>query len=589
MDLAATMVPHKWTTAERRRLTRESTDMRLPHDTFPAARALRRRVHCHLGPTNSGKTHHALAALSAARSGVYCGPLRLLAYEVHDRLNATSVPCHLRTGQETVEVPGAGHTACTVEMCNLSEAMDVAVLDEIQMLAHPERGWAWSRALLGLPAAELHVCGSADALPLLQSLVAACGDELVEHQYSRLTPLEVSSSIRGDLSKVRAGDCIVAFSRRDIFALKRKVEAASGLTCGVVYGSLPPETRREQARLFNDPLEAEEVLVASDAVGMGLNLNIQRVIFASMQKYDGAAIRPLEPSEVRQIAGRAGRFGSRYEAGQVTCLEQKDVAALRAALDAPVVPLAEAGLAPTFDQLQLLDRASQHRLTYERAARERRARSRAQEISQRPDWLMGHAPLHLAHKSAARAPIHAYRYAELLHYFEERARLDPRYFCCTLDALIAKAELLSAAELPLIQQHILCQTPLDAKDALHSNLLHLWARDLSRGVDARLRYAPPTRPPKEHGELQALESYFKALDGFLWLAQRFPIPFSRHAEVAADYRERTAELIEAALAAGLEPPAEPSGRRAASPRAPRRQASTNCNPSTQQRKRSRRR
>jgi ATP-dependent RNA helicase SUPV3L1/SUV3 len=97
---------------------------------------------------------------------------------------------------------------------------------------------------------------------------------------------------------------VVAFSRREIFQLKQKVEEATGLRCGVVYGSLPPETRREQAKRFNDPAEAEEVLVASDAIGMGLNLNIQRVVFASLAKYDGEQVRPLEPTEVKQIAGR---------------------------------------------------------------------------------------------------------------------------------------------------------------------------------------------------------------------------------------------------------------------------------------------
>ena len=109
--------------------------------------------------------------------------------------------------------------------------IEVGVLDEIQMISHPERGWAWSRVLLGLPAEHLHVCGSGDALPLIRSLVAACGDELVEHEYERLTPLKVSPSLDGDLSRVRRGDCVVAFSRREIFGLKQKVEAASGLRC----------------------------------------------------------------------------------------------------------------------------------------------------------------------------------------------------------------------------------------------------------------------------------------------------------------------------------------------------------------------
>ena len=465
---------------------------------------MHRTIHAHVGPTNSGKTHHALEALASAASGLYAGPLRLLAVEIHDRLNAGGVPCDLRTGQEVTLIPGADHTACTVEMCALHVPVDVAVVDEIQLLAHPERGWAWSRALLGLPAKTIHVCGSADTLPLLRSLVAACGDELVEHEYERLTPLKVSTSLRGDLSAIRSGDCVVAFSRKEIFKLKQHVEA-TGLQCGVVYGSLPPETRRAQAQLFNDPNEAEEVLVASDAVGMGLNLNIRRIVFASLSKFDGTEVRLLEPTEVKQIAGRAGRFKSRYGAGLVTCLQQSDMAHLREALDAPLAPLTEAGLAPTFEQLELLDRASRHGLDY-------------------PD---------------------------LLRYFEYSARLDKRFFVCKLEPLVQKAELISGADLPLWDRHTLCQAPMDARDSLHANLLHMWARDLAKGKEARLRYSPPERAPVSHTELQALESYFRALDGFLWLSQRFPVAFAPHVETAIEYRATCAQLIETALVQGL--------------------------------------
>lgn len=236
---------------------------------FPIARAQPRTVHAHCGPTNSGKTHAALEALCSARSGVYCGPLRLLAWEVHDRLNARGLPCSLRTGQETIAIPDASHTACTVEMASLSSSIDIAVLDEIQMISHAERGWAWSRALLGLPAAEVHVCGSADALPLLRRLVDACGDELVEHSYERLSPLHVlPHSLSSSLASVRHGDCVVAFSRRELYELKGKLEQSSGQRCAIVYGSLPPEIRQAQASLFNGPGEPN-VLVASDAIGMG--------------------------------------------------------------------------------------------------------------------------------------------------------------------------------------------------------------------------------------------------------------------------------------------------------------------------------
>jgi len=366
LPLDGVLMAHSRPPVSRRSMLKRSMDLRLPEEAYPAARAMRRTIHAHLGPTNSGKTHSALEALRAARSGVYCGPLRLLAWEIHDRLSSGGVPCELRTGQEVHEPEGGSeHTSCTIEMVSLQRLVDVGVVDEIQMLSHPERGWAWSRALFGLPAESLHVCGSADSLPLIEGLVEACGDALVVHTYKRLTPLQVASrSLGGDLSRVRPGDCVVAFSRREIFSLKQRVEQAAGLSCCVVYGSLPPETRREQARIFNDPSAPQQVLIASDAIGMGLNLNIQRVIFASLSKFDGVSVRALEPTEVKQIAGRAGRYRSLFAAGEVSCLNEGDLAALRTALEAPLRPLSRSGLAPTFEQLELFDRASGHRLRF---------------------------------------------------------------------------------------------------------------------------------------------------------------------------------------------------------------------------------
>ena len=111
---------------ERRKQLLASTDLRLPHELYPAARAMRRTVHAHVGPTNSGKTHAALEALRSARSGVYCGPLRLLAWEIHDRLNREDVPCTLRTGQEVREAEGAAHSACTIEMCHVGHGVEVS-------------------------------------------------------------------------------------------------------------------------------------------------------------------------------------------------------------------------------------------------------------------------------------------------------------------------------------------------------------------------------------------------------------------------------------------------------------------------------
>ncbi len=127
----------------------DAADLRSPAEWFPNARQMTRKIIMHVGPTNSGKTHNAMERLKKAKSGVYCGPLRLLANEIFERLNVEGVPCDLVTGEERKSVPNAKIVSCTVEMTSLSQKYDVAIVDEIQMLGDRQRGWAWSQALLG--------------------------------------------------------------------------------------------------------------------------------------------------------------------------------------------------------------------------------------------------------------------------------------------------------------------------------------------------------------------------------------------------------------------------------------------------------
>lgn len=290
----------------------DATDRRYFAEQYPIARRLHRKVIMHVGPTNSGKTYHALRALAAAPTGVYAGPLRLLAHEIWERLNLGQIApkgsedpnfagtdithrihelahgdaikkfgnpkyarlCNMRTGEEQKYVAqDAPLLSCTVEMLPYMFVFDVAVIDEIQMIADPQRGGGWTSAVVGFPAKELHLCGEETAVPVIQDLLKGTGDELVINRYERLTPLKVEeTSLEGDWSKVQKGDCVVAFSRSGIFAIKRKIEEATGLRCAVIYGRLPPEIRSEQAALFNDPTSGYDVLVGSDAIGMGLNL-----------------------------------------------------------------------------------------------------------------------------------------------------------------------------------------------------------------------------------------------------------------------------------------------------------------------------
>ena len=250
-------------------------DLRYPVEWYPATRAVQRKIFLHVGPTNSGKTYHALKRLEQADTGLYAGPLRLLAHEVYTRLNAKGKCCDLVTGDEKIVQGGDGAQmkSCTVEMVPLNTDIDVAVIDEIQMIGHKERGWAWTQALLGLKAKEIHLCGEERSVPLIRELAASMGDEMKIHTYKRLSPLEtMRTSLRRQLSNLRKGDCVVVFSRVGIHAMKKEIEVATQKRVAVVYGSLPPEIRVQQANLFNDPENDYDILVASDAIGMGLNL-----------------------------------------------------------------------------------------------------------------------------------------------------------------------------------------------------------------------------------------------------------------------------------------------------------------------------
>jgi ATP-dependent RNA helicase SUPV3L1/SUV3 len=368
-------------------------DMRNPHRWYPAARAMTRKIILHVGPTNSGKTYRALERLGEAASGVYLAPLRLLAWEVSERLNDGGVPCSLLTGQEKEEKDDARHIACTVEMSSSTRAVDVAVIDEVQMIGDPDRGWAWTRALLATPAPEVHLCGDASAVSLVQELAAITGDTVEINEYARLAPLRVASSCLPGLGHISKGDCVVAFSRSMLYSLKESIEASTGLRCGVVYGSLPPAVRRQQATQFNDPDGPLDVLVgecsslsvccfvvtsqsqcvltqsrdsrmlcccgmlssaATDAVGMGLNLAIKRVVFSATEKFDGQRRRPLTISEIKQIGGRAGRYGGDHAGdGLVTCMPGGDLRRISAALGGTVKTVQCAGLLPSTEQLEV--------------------------------------------------------------------------------------------------------------------------------------------------------------------------------------------------------------------------------------------
>ena len=292
-----------------------------PEDEYPEARAMKRKFILHIGPTNSGKTHDALERLKQASHGAYFGPLRLLALEVYDKCNAEQVPCSMITGEETIEVSGAVCQSCTVEMLNDHEHFDIVVVDECQMVGDPYRGHNWTRAILGLRAEEIHLCMAPEAESIITQMIKRCGDSYRIVRHKRNTRLTVERKAYSMVTDLKKGDALIVFSKKSVLALAAHLEK-QGIACSVIYGSLPPATRREQVRRF---LEKEtDIVVSTDAIGMGLNLPIRRIVFVETTKFDGVAKRTLEPAEIKQIAGRAGRFGI-YEEGVVAAVDGIDI------------------------------------------------------------------------------------------------------------------------------------------------------------------------------------------------------------------------------------------------------------------------
>lgn len=300
----------------------------------------------HIGETNTGKTHHALERMKAAYSGLYLAPLRLLALEVFDKLNAEGTLCSLKTGEEEKITPGANHISCTVEMFHEKEFYEVIVIDEAQMITDKDRGFSWYKAITKANAEEVHVIGSRNSKAMLMQLL---GDSVIEiHENSRDTPLEVEPK-EFHIKHIKKGDALICFSRRRVLETASRLQN-DGHTVSMIYGSMPPETRKKQIEQFNTG--KTKVIVATDAIGMGLNLPIRRIVFLENDKFDGTRRRLLTSQEVKQIAGRAGRKGI-YNIGKVAFTS--DIRKMRNLLlqeDEPVHTFAIAPTNSVFERFQ---------------------------------------------------------------------------------------------------------------------------------------------------------------------------------------------------------------------------------------------
>lgn len=270
--------------------------------SFDGSASLRGHTVALLGPTNTGKTHLAVQTMLSHSSGIIGFPLRLLAREVYDRVvkEVGRSNVALVTGEEKIVPPNPHYFLCTVEAMPMGRSFDFVGIDEIQLAADPERGHVFTDRLLNARGTETTMfMGSETARPLIQRMLP---DAMMASR-PRLSSLSWSG--KSKLSRLPRRSAVVAFTATDVYAIAELMRRQRG-GAAVVLGALSPRTRNAQVEMY----QAGEVdfLVATDAIGMGLNMDIDHVAFAGIRKFDGARRRHLFPGEIGQIAGRAGRF-----------------------------------------------------------------------------------------------------------------------------------------------------------------------------------------------------------------------------------------------------------------------------------------
>eukprot|EP00760_Papus_ankaliazontas_P019223 PhM_4_TR17959/c0_g1_i1/m.8005/K17675/SUPV3L1, SUV3; ATP-dependent RNA helicase SUPV3L1/SUV3 len=460
-------------------------NMEQPWGWYPRARQLRRNVIFHAGPTNSGKTHSALESLMSAKSGVYCAPLKALASQVWSKINER-VNCDLIIGDERIFTGYAEHVSCTMEMTPVDEIVQVGVIDEVQLIADKDRGWAWTRALLGLPARELHLCGEFRTLGLIKNLLYATRElpRLTIKTHERLVPLRIEDTYLGALRDLERGDCIVVFSRKAVFDVKQQIErTVPNVRVNIIYGGLPFDVRQAQCDDFNSGVASGHfhVLVSTDAIAYGLNMNIRRVIFSTLEKFDGKAKAPLSDSHVLQIAGRAGRYGLEFSnVGYVTCRKQQDLDVVRKAFAVTLQPIERAGLLPTADILQVF-------------------------AAVRQDLTSFHA---------------------LLEEFTRVSSTSKLFFHCDISrSLLPMAKNLEDVDMKLIDKIVFCFVPLSDSQPHSYALVRTWA--VAHAAQSKVGMGPELSvTPLPTNDLRRLEWMYRMLEAYSWLAWRFQATFT---------------------------------------------------------------
>lgn len=445
---------------------------------YPIARSLKRKLEFYVGPTNSGKTYNAMKVLKEANSGLYLAPLRLLALEGYEDLKESKIEASLITGEEQHLNEEAAHICSTIEMLDFDLEVDVAVIDEVQMLEDGERGWAWVNAIIGVPAKKVIMTGSVNALEAVKKIVQYLGEDLEVIKHKRKNPLLVLEKYTS-LENLESGTALIAFSRAEVLKLKQKLQKKYSVS--VIYGNLSPEVRRDEARRFRE--KQSQILIATDAISMGLNLPIKTILFTTDTKFDGISKRKISVNEIVQIAGRAGRFGL-FEAGYLGATRRDVLEYIKQEFEAPIRTIK-----PPFkvkinnNQLENLS-------------------------------------MHLKTKSLTK----------VLNFFAQNMKFSGPFEAANLSSMLEASKIVDRKEmLTLEEKYLLAQAPITTKSTI---IVQAYDSYIASIIKKRVNhYKPSITLPKKaitQRDLLLVEDEVKKISLYLWLSYKLPELFPDH-------------------------------------------------------------
>ena len=462
---------------------------------FPVARSLNREIIFNVGPTNSGKTYAALQELKSAESGLYLAPLRLLALEGYENLKQSGVNVSLITGEEEIIDEDSTHISSTIEMLNSDIEVDVCVIDEIQMIGDRDRGWAWANALIGAPAKKVILTGSSDALEVVKEIANYLEEDLKIVEFERKNELKLLNSPT-PLKELEEATAIVTFSRKEVLEIKNKISPF--FKTSVVYGNLSPEVRREEARRFREG--ESQILIATDAIAMGLNLPIKTILFARDNKFDGLQRRVLTTSEILQIAGRAGRYGM-HESGYIGALDYPTLTTIKEKFSGELKPL----------KLPISVMAS------------------------------------LEHVLLIGEILQTTNLDTILEFFATNMEFDGPFVAANIDSMIEVAKIVDEYKLDLVSKYHLACAPVSISSPHLERAFHRYLKLLEE--DKEVPFLEPNISTKKAVSYNALlnaEDIVKEVSLYLWLSFKFSDKF-KDIEIAKKTRDRLNNYIEKSL------------------------------------------